>query len=114
MATYEEFHKRSLEDAEGFWAGEARRIEWHKPFGKVLEYTKPPFRKWFVGGETTLCHNALDRHVAVRADQPALVWISTEVNQTRTFSYGELYGEVNRFAAILRDLGVGKGDRVLI
>ncbi|MGZ5065668.1 MAG: propionate--CoA ligase [Usitatibacter sp.] len=114
MPTYKDFYKRSLDDPEGFWAAEARRIDWHKPFGKVLEYAKPPFRKWFVGGETNLCYNAVDRHVRDRGDQAALVWISTEVNQTRTFSYGELYGEVNRFAAILRDLGVGKGDRVLI
>ncbi|MGZ5088298.1 MAG: propionate--CoA ligase [Usitatibacter sp.] len=114
MPTYKDFYKRSLDDPEGFWAAEARCIDWHKPFGKVLEYAKPPFRKWFVGGETNLCYNAVDRHVRDRGDQAALVWISTEVNQTRTFSYGELYGEVNRFAAILRDLGVGKGDRVLI
>ncbi|MGZ5036084.1 MAG: propionate--CoA ligase [Usitatibacter sp.] len=114
MPTYKDFYKRSLDDPEGFWAAEARCIDWHKPFGKVLEYAKPPFRKWFVGGETNLCYNAVDRHVRDRGDQAALVWISTEVNQTRTFSYGELYGEVNRFAAILRELGVGKGDRVLI
>jgi propionyl-CoA synthetase len=80
----------------------------------VLDYSKPPFRSWFVGGETNLCYNAVDRHLANRGEQPALTWISTEIDQTRRFSYGELYGEVNRFAAILRDLGVGKGDRVLI
>ena len=114
MTTYKEFYARSVADPVGFWTEEARRIEWHKPFTKVLEYSKPPFRQWFVGGETNLCYNAVDRHVSDRGEQQALVWISTEVNQTRTFSYGELYGEVNRFAAILRDLGVGKGDRVLI
>ncbi len=114
MATNREFHARSLKDPEGFWAEEARRIDWHKPFGKVLEYTNPPFSKWFVGGETNLCYNAVDRHVKERGDQDALVWISTEVHQKRAFTYGELYAEVNRFAAVLRDLGVGKGDRVLI
>ncbi|HEY4998299.1 MAG TPA: AMP-binding protein, partial [Usitatibacter sp.] len=114
MATYREFHARSLRDPESFWAEEARRIDWHKPFGKVLEYTDPPFRKWFVGGETNLCHNAVDRHVKERGEQNALIWISSEVNQTRVFTYNDLYAEVNRFAAILRDLGVGKGDRVLI
>jgi propionyl-CoA synthetase len=114
MPTNKEFHRRSLLDPEGFWAAEARRIDWHKPFGKVLEYAKPPFSKWFVGGETNLCHNAVDRHVKERGDQDALVWISTEVNQKRTFTYAELYAEVSRFAAVLRDLGVGKGDRVLI
>ena len=114
MAAYKEFHARSVEDPEGFWAEEAKRIDWHKPFSKVLAYAKPPFRSWFVGGETNLCHNAVDRHLAKRGDQRALVWISTEVDETRTFTYRQLYDEVNRFAAILRGLGVGKGDRVLI
>jgi propionyl-CoA synthetase len=114
MPKYGELYAYSIKDPANFWSEQARRIDWHKPFDKVLEYTNPPFRKWFVGGETNLCHNAVDRHVSVRGDQPALVWISTEVNQTRSFSYGELYGEVNRMAAILRDLGVGRGDRVLI
>jgi propionyl-CoA synthetase len=114
MATNKAFHARSVDDPEGFWADEAKRIDWHKPFSKVLEYVKPPFRSWFVGGETNLCHNAIDRHLAKRGDQRALVWISTEVDQTRTFTYRQLYEEVNRFAALLRELGVGKGDRVLI
>jgi propionyl-CoA synthetase len=114
MPTYQEFHARSLNDPAGFWADEARRIDWHKPFDKILEYTDPPFRKWFVGGETNLCYNAVDRHVKERGDQDALVWISSEVHQKRAFTYNELYAEVNRFAAVLRDLGVGKGDRVLI
>jgi propionyl-CoA synthetase len=112
--TYRAFHERSVRDPEGFWAEQARLIDWHKPFSKVLEYSKPPFRSWFVGGETNLCHNAVDRHLAKRANQAALVWISTEVDQVRTFTYAELHDEVNRFAGILRDLGVGKGDRVLI
>ncbi|MEP7069859.1 MAG: AMP-binding protein, partial [Usitatibacter sp.] len=114
MASYKEFYAHSVKDPSGFWTEQARCIDWHKPFDKVLEYTNPPFRKWFVGGKTNLCYNAVDRHVSARGDQAALVWISSEVNQTRSFSYGELYGEVNRFAAILRDLSVGKGDRVLI
>jgi propionyl-CoA synthetase len=114
METYREYYEHSVNHSAEFWTEQARRIDWHKPFRKVLEYSNPPFREWFAGGETNLCYNAVDRHVKDRGDQNALVWISTEVNQTRTFTYGELYGEVNRFAAILRDLGVGKGDRVLI
>src|SRR5687768_3954140 len=113
MTTQKEFYRRSIEDPEGFWADEAKRIDWHTPFGKVLDYSKPPFSRWFVGGETNLCHNAVDRHLAKRGDQPALVWISTEVDQKRTYTYRDLHDEVNRFAAILRDLGVGRGDRVL-
>src|SRR5262249_16382373 len=82
---YRDFHRRSITDREGFWAEEAKRIHWQKPFGKVLDYARPPFAKWFVGGETNLCHNALDRHLSARADQAALVWISTEVNATKTY-----------------------------
>jgi propionyl-CoA synthetase len=113
-ATYREFHARSLQDPEGFWAEEAARIHWHKPFRQVLDAANLPFRSWFVGGETSLCHNAVDRHLAERAGQDALVWISTEVGETRKFTYAQLHDEVNRFAAILRELGVGRGDRVLI
>jgi len=68
MATYRDFHRRSIEDPAGFWAEQARLVDWHKPFTQVLEYSKPPFRRWFVGGETNLCHNAVDRHLATRAE----------------------------------------------
>ncbi len=114
MATYREFHRRSIDDREGFWAGEARRIHWNKPFGTVLDYSRPPFARWFVGGETNLCHNAVDRHVAERGDQKALVWISTEVDQTRSLTFKELFAEVNRVASMMRSLGVKRGDRVIV
>ena len=114
MATIKEIHRRSIQDKEGFWGDEAKRIHWHKPFTKVLEYTKPPFAKWFVGGETNLCHNAVDRHLAERGDQKALVWISTEVDKEQSYTYRELHAEVQRAAAMMVSLGVGKGDRVII
>jgi propionyl-CoA synthetase len=114
LKTFQGYYMNSVANPERFWAREAKRIEWHKPFSKVLDYSKPPFRSWFVGGETNLCYNAVDRHLATRGDQDALVWISTEVNETRKFTFRQLYEEVNRFAAILSELGVGKGDRVLI
>jgi propionyl-CoA synthetase len=114
MTTYRDFHRRSIEQRDQFWAAEARRIDWHRPFDQVLDYSRPPFARWFVGGRTNLCHNAVDRHLAARGDQEALVWISTEVEQTKAFSYRDLHREVNRAAAMMRALGVKKGDRVII
>jgi len=114
MASYREFHRRSIADREGFWAEQARLVHWHKPFTKVLDYSRPPFARWFVGGETNLCYNAVDRHLASRSDQKALVWISTEVSQQREFTYRELHQEVNRVAAMMQSLGVKKGDRVIV
>jgi propionyl-CoA synthetase len=114
MTTYKAYYQRSISDRDAFWAQEAARIDWVKPFSKVCDFSRPPFAKWFVGGETNLCYNAIDRHLATRADQNALVWISSEVEATRTFTYRQMFDEVNRFAAVLKSLGVGKGDRVLI
>jgi propionyl-CoA synthetase len=114
MTSYRDFHRRSLEDREGFWAEEAKLVDWHKPFKQVLDYSKPPFAKWFVGGETNLCHNAVDRHLAKRSEQKALVWISTEVDQSQSFTYKELHLEVNRVAAMMQSLGVKRGDRVIV
>ena len=111
---YREFHKRSIEDRDGFWGEEARLVHWNKPFSKVLDYSRPPFAKWFVGGETNLCYNAIDRHLAARGDQTALVWISTEVDKEASYTFRELHAEVNRAAAMMQSLGVKKGDRVLI
>ncbi len=111
---YQAFHRRSIEDRDAFWSEQAQLVDWHKPFGQVLEYNKPPFAKWFVGGETNLCHNAVDRHLKDRAQQPALIYISTETGEEKTYTYAELHAEVQRMAAVLQSLGVGKGDRVLI
>ncbi len=114
MTTYKEFHRRSITDREGFWAEQARLVDWHKPFSQVLDYSRPPFTKWFIGGETNLCYNAVGRHLSARGQQTALVYVSTEVEQRRTYSYRELHAEVQRAAAMMRSLGVGKGDRVII
>jgi propionyl-CoA synthetase len=112
--TYREFHRRSLEQREEFWAEQALMIDWHKPFEQVLDYSSPPFAKWFVGGETNLCYNAVDRHLASRAEQRAIIYISSETGVEKAYTYRELHTEVMRMAAILQSLGVEKGDRVLI
>jgi len=114
MGAYQEFHKRSINDRGPFWAEQATLIDWHKPFSEVCDFSRPPFAKWFVGGETNLCHNAVDRHLATRGDQKALVYISTETSQEKSWTFRELYKEVNRAAAMLNTLGVGRGERVLI
>ncbi len=112
--TYAAFYQESIQDPQGFWAKEAQLIDWHKPFEQVLDRSKPPFAKWFVGGETNLCHNAVDRWLPTQADQPALIAISTETNTEKTYSFAELHAEVQRMAAIMLGLGVRQGDRVLI
>jgi len=114
MASYQEFHRRSIEQREDFWREQAGLIEWQRPFDSVLDYSRPPFARWFVGGTTNLCHNALDRHLAKRGDQSALIFISTETGSNRTYTFRELHAEVNRCAAVLQELGVAKGDRILI
>jgi len=111
---YADEYRRSIEQPEEFWAEQARAIHWHVPPKKILEYTNPPFRRWFVGGETNLCYNAIDRHLDARGDQPAVIAISTETNETRRISYRELHREVNVFASVLMSLGVRKGERVVI
>ena len=73
MNTYPQFHRRSIDDPDGFWRDEAKLVDWQTPFTQVLDYSRPPFAKWFVGGRTNLCHNAVDRHLETRADQPALI-----------------------------------------
>ncbi|MEP6940304.1 MAG: propionate--CoA ligase [Rudaea sp.] len=112
--SYESEYRRSIEQPEQFWADAARAIDWHKAPQAILEYDNPPFRRWFVGGETNLCHNAVDRHLATLGDQPAIVAISTETNTERSVTYHELHREVNAFAAILLSLGVTEGERVVI
>lgn len=114
MTRYADFHRRSLADRDAFWAEQAALIDWHQPFETVCDYERPPFAKWFVGGKTNLCHNAVDRHLKDRADQNALIFVSTETNEERVYSFRELHAEVQRMAAILQELGVGQGDRVLL
>jgi len=114
VSSLKAFHARSIADREGFWAEQAALIEWERPFERVLDYSNPPFARWFVGGRTNLCHNAVDRHLASRGDAAALIHVSTETGSERTYSFAELHREVVRMAAILRALGVRRGDRVLI
>ncbi len=111
---YAEFYKQSVEDPQTFWAKQAGLIDWHQPYTQVLDYSNPPFARWFVDGQTNLCFNAVDRWVDKQGDQPALITVSTETNTEKVYSFRELQREVQRMAAVMQSLGVGKGDRVLI
>ena len=112
--SYKTVHAQSIQDPHAFWGEQAKHIHWEKPFDTVLDYSKPPFAHWFKGGLTNLCYNAVDRHLAERGDQIALVAVSTETDIEKAYTFNELHAEVNRMAAILKANGVGKGDRVLI
>ncbi len=114
MSSYRDFHARSIDDPAMFWSKEAERIHWQTPFTQVLDDSRPPFARWFVGGTTNLCYNAIDRHLPERGTQDALIYISTETGVERRFTYQEIFAEVNRMAATMLALGVGHGDRVLI
>jgi propionyl-CoA synthetase len=112
--TYSEFYRRSIDDPASFWAEEAKRIDWHTPFKQVLDDSRPPFARWFVGGTTNLCHNAVDRWLPTQADKAALIFVSTETDEERILTFAELHREVQRMAAVMQSLGVVRGERVLI
>jgi acetyl-CoA synthetase len=106
-------YERTKKDPQAFWAEAARSLEWFKPWDKVLEWN-PPLAKWFVGGKINVSYNCLDRHVKTwRRNKAALIW-EGEPGEERVLTYGDLYREVNKFANVMKELGVGKGDRVTI
>jgi len=110
---YEALYKESVEQPEKFWARAAEELHWFKKWDKVLEW-KAPWAKWFVGGEINLSYNCLDRHVqTARKNKAALIWES-EPGEIRTYTYQQLWKEVQKFANVLKNLGVRKGDRVAI
>jgi propionyl-CoA synthetase len=108
------FCRRSLTERDQFWREQSERIFWHRPFEQVCDFSQPPFARWFVGGQTNLCYNAIDRHLTERGGQAALHFISSEIDVQRSFTFRELAQEVNAFAAVLRSLGLRRGDRVII
>jgi acetyl-CoA synthetase len=113
LAEYEALYKESVEQPEKFWARAAEELHWFKKWDKVLDW-KAPWAKWFVGGEINLSYNCLDRHVqTARKNKAALIWES-EPGEVRTYTYQQLWKEVQKFANVLKNLGVRKGDRVAI
>ncbi len=115
MGRYDEIFAKSVSDPESFWDAAAEAIDWQKKWDKVLDDSDPPFYRWYVGGELNTCHNALDRHVEKgRADQIAMIYDSPVTNTIERISYRELRDRVAVFAGGLKNLGVGKGDTVVI
>ena len=113
LAEYEALYQESIEQPERFWARAADELHWFKRWDKVLEW-KAPWAKWLLGGEINLSYNCLDRHVkTARKNKAALIWES-EPGEIRTYTYQQLWREVQKFANVLKDLGVRKGDRVAI
>ena len=105
----------AAKDREGFWAEQAQRLTWAEPFTQVLDWTDPPFAKWYVGGKLNAAYNCVDRHVeAGRGDKVALHFVGEPVGDTRTITYAELQDLVSQAANALTDLGVAAGDRVAI
>ena len=107
-------HERARRDPEGYWADWAKQLEWSRPWDRVLEW-KPPHAKWFLGGKLNVSVNCLDRHVrAGKSGRVALIWEGEPPGQVRRITYGELHADVNKFANVLKGLGVRRGDRVAI
>ena len=115
MSNYEKVLRASAEDPEAFWLGAARALDWHTPPTRALDDSAPPFYRWFPDGEINVAHNALDRHVdAGQGDRTALIYDSPVTGTKRSFTYTQLRDDVATFAGVLRDLGVTRGDRVVI
>jgi propionyl-CoA synthetase len=115
-AEYNEIYRKSIDDPAGFWGPIAEQFHWYRRWDKVLDNSDETSPAWFPGGVTNLCYNAVDRHVKNNGlgNQNAIIWEGAARGQTRIITYEELYREVNRFAAVLQNLGVQKGDRVFM
>ncbi|HMV86873.1 MAG TPA: acetate--CoA ligase [Blastocatellia bacterium] len=112
-ADYDRIYKESVENPEAFWAGIAGELHWFKKWDKVLEWNEP-FAEWFVGGQTNISYNCLDRHLDTwRKNKAAIIW-EGEPGDQRTLTYQQLHHEVCKFANVLKSLGIEKGDRVAI
>jgi len=113
-SSYSELYNWSVTDPTSFWQRQAEAIHWQTPFHTVCDFRNSPFVRWFVGGKTNLCYNAVGRHLETRAEQPAIFFQSSEFGTEKVITYQKLYREVTRFAAVLKKLGIKKGDRVVI
>jgi len=110
---YIDMHRRSLEDPEGFWAEQARKLDWYKTWDQVLDWD-PPYARWFVGGRLNACYQCVDRHVKTwRKSKVAIYWEGEEAEE-KVLSYSTLFRQVNQLASVLKNLDIKKGDRVAL
>jgi acetyl-CoA synthetase len=114
--TYEEMYRRSIEDSDAFWAEQAERhLDWYDPWNTVSEADFETGRfAWFSGGHLNAAYNCIDRHLATRGEQVAIIWEGDDPNESKSITYNELYTEVCKLANALKSRGVGRGDRVCI
>src|SRR5690349_12969134 len=113
---YKAAYKKSVDDPEGFWGDVASSFFWRKKWDQVLEWNfEQPDVKWFIGGKLNITENCLDRHLKTRANQVAIIWEPNNPQEASLkITYHELYGRVCRFAQVLKNKGIKKGDRVCI
>ena len=116
-AQYDEMYARSVDDNEGFWADQAKRVDWIKPFTKVkdVSFAKDDLHiRWYEDGTLNVCYNCVDRHLATKADDVAIIWEGDDPNRDLKITYSELHERVCKFANTLKALGAKKGDRITI
>ena len=115
-AAYQQMYDQSIADPDKFWGEIASTFHWEKKWQRVREFdwTDKVTTKWFNGGQTNICYNCLDRHLATRGDQTAILWEGNEPGDDKTLTYKELHTQVSKFANVLKNLGVTKGDRVCL
>ena len=117
-ATYDKMYAQSISDPEGFWREHGQRVDWIKPYTKVKDVSYAPGNvsiKWFEDGSLNVSANCIDRHLATRGDQTAIIWEPDNPNdEAQHITYSQLHHDVSKFANVLKELGVGKGDRVVI
>ena len=116
-AKYKEMYARSVSDPDGFWGEQGKRIDWIKPYTKVKDTSYDPHNvsiKWYEDGTTNVSMNCIDRHLATRGDQVAIIWEGDNPAESKKITYKELHEEVSRFANVLKAKGIGKGDTVTI
>jgi acetyl-CoA synthetase len=113
--TYLKMYQESVDDPKAFWDKQAERLDWFKKWDNTLDWDfNDAHIRWYEGGKLNVSYNCLDRHLETRADQVALIWESDDPNIDRNFTYKELHAEVSKFANVMKNRGIKKGDRVMI